>query len=257
MEPTSISKVLTIGKEVTSSLSESSKEESSKQCLQKQASQVKTFSWCNTTNERLSHVSPKIRQHHTPTRKMAWAETQEAATFDLVAYSFSDSADGHHLSPAGTASDTFSLSDPVMSPPGQSAGRPLTHRHLGDIKLPRLKDTEDEYSLGEISPIKVQFSSQRGQGGFEGDVGTTRPPKVIRSSPPLAWNQTHHGYPFSPSAVSNPFYVIRSAYRALSRCKYILPCLQGVDLCPVHLSAYGHVRQYRSAAVEVRAIIAD
>lgn len=204
--------------------------------------------------------------------------------FDLFSESFDTlSHAGRNLSPVA---DTFSFSESLMSPPPRIVGtcRSMSHHHRprGDIQLPKLpKDrndnddaaaaaADDEYqSLGDISPIKVEFSghpaARLGTAGSREserrrlDAAIAPPPTIVAMSHPSGWGWNPpppyphaHNVASLPSSVSNPFYVIRSACFPLAGCKYILPCLQGVDLCRVSLSEhYGHVRQYRDPSDEV------
>jgi hypothetical protein len=56
------------------------------------------------------------------------------------------------------------------------------------------------------------------------------------------WGPTDH---YVPGSASNPFYVIRSSVKAFENCKYLLSCLRGADICPVHIGQFGPIRHYK------------
>jgi hypothetical protein len=183
---------------------------------------------------------------------------KDSEDFELFSESFDTLSEvGRHLSAVADDDDTFSLSGPVLSPsfpPRGGAGRSLPHRRRVDIALPKLKaaDEDDDFSLGDISPIKVVFGNNKRSSTIHCsrrlDMDLTPPPHFISGPPMLPWN------PHPPPSVSNPFYVIRSSSHHLAGCKYTLPCLQGVDMCRVHVSEYGHVHHYRDPNAQVSSI---
>jgi hypothetical protein len=105
-----------------------------------------------------------------------------------------------------------------------------------DITLPELRHVG---SFEDVSPIKISHC-------LDDTHHRSHSTSHIMSQPSAHWwrpdpaRESRGGY-----ADSNPFYVMRSACRAFAHCRYLLPCLQGMDMCPVHMSEYGHIRHFR------------
>ena len=127
------------------------------------------------------------------------------------------------------------MRDPASSTPVR--GHSPHGRGSIEIDFPDLEqDAHSDYSLGDLSPIKLVYA-----GGNP------------RSSPPPAHPGSYNGQSRpgefisggTDSMVSNPFYVIRSARKMFESCKYLLPCLRGMDVCSVHISEFGHIRGYK------------
>ena len=124
-----------------------------------------------------------------------------------------------------------------------------------DIAIPDLKHggPDTDYSLGDISPIKVSYSEMHHH-----PQPPPPPPHQTAYAPPMTTTQDTAVHPNEmnwpcdsngnvQSPVSNPFYVIRFAAQAFSQAQitYTLPCLHGVEQCPVHMNSYGQIRQYK------------
>lgn len=129
-------------------------------------------------------------------------------------------------------------SDYALSSPARGETRFGLKTSRGpDIALPELKHDVDEsdYSLGDISPIKLPHNSSD--------------ESKDNNSRDQSWYGEHHFHTaeYTPGAVSNPFYVIRSSRRAFENCKYRLTCLrhEDVNCCAVNISYHGHIRHYK------------
>lgn len=163
--------------------------------------------------------------------------------------------------------DTFSLSDPLPSPTlSKQNDLCLSKSRSANMKMPKLNKTdEDAYSLGEISPIEIaykpkQFSKSspsfpatkpsgeiyHQQDQYKRHPSSASSVSYVAPETPLRWAQPATVY--APPTMSNPYFVIRSASQQLAALKYILPCLSGVNVCPVNVSEYhGHIRHYQDS----------
>lgn len=124
-----------------------------------------------------------------------------------------------------------------------------------DISLPAL----GQYTNGDVSPIRV-FDQGRGRSipgmepipvhfpqddeeavaaahvhGHYGDVGHSH------QAPGVATN------PYGGSLESNPFFVLRCARDAFSKCTFLLPCLRPADPCAVNVSEHGSFQHYQGS----------
>lgn len=101
-----------------------------------------------------------------------------------------------------------------------------------DITIPDLKQGHEDFSIGDISPIKLEYTYSDRNGHYD-----------------------HEGWKSSSNhldvAVSNPFFVIRSARKAFDACKYLLPCLRGEHLCQVNMASHGHIQHYQRPEVSL------
>lgn len=133
-------------------------------------------------------------------------ENNELAPMDLLAHSFGS---------AGTPlRDTFDRESPLR--PGSV-----------EMSMMDMKQDGCDYSIGDISPIKFVYSNQSNN---DNQSEETAPPTTL---PQI---KLHHDQP-------NPVYVIRSFAKVFRKFKYTLPCLQGIGLPSVNLSAFSPVRQ--------------
>jgi hypothetical protein len=159
--------------------------------------------------------------------------------------------------------DQFSLSDRGPSPIAGNQSRSYAGGHQRGSSLtpsvftsPHLENSElktnptdnsDSYSFGDLSPIKLVYHSNGAiSEALRTDVAASRPhlrPPVELGPVTLAAPQHDSG------SVSNPFYVLRSVHRAFQGCKYLLPCLCEQDVCPVNVTAVGHIHHYRGNPV--------
>lgn len=132
-------------------------------------------------------------------------ENQDLAPMELLAHSFE--------SAATPLRQTFDRESPL---------RPDSV----DMNMMDLKQDGCDFSIGDISPIKFVYSNA--------SQHESQSEETIPHQPPLS--QAHHQQ-------NNPFYVIRSFAKVFSKFKYALPCLQGIGLPSVNLSAFSPVRQ--------------
>ena len=153
--------------------------------------------------------------------------------------------------------DQYSFSDHAISPPatrGRSSHSVFTSSGHLDLSLPEFKHppaAADSYSLGDISPIKLHYNNsgslddghRLGDSFFEEHgLDSAMPP--CHTTPDVVY------FPDSTAGpVSNPFYVLRSVKKAFEGCKYLLPCLDGQDLCPVNITTHGPIHHYRASTV--------
>ena len=115
-----------------------------------------------------------------------------------------------------------------------------------DIAIPDLKHCgrqgRSDCSLADspISPIKVSYNDDH----REPQVA----PRREAYAEDMNWPCDSNGDVQPP--VSNPVHVIRFAAEAFAQAQlsYKLPCLHGVDQCPVNMSTYGQIRQYKPSA---------
>jgi hypothetical protein len=120
-----------------------------------------------------------------------------------------------------------------------------------DITLPDLKHDaeESDYSLGDMSPIKLIYGgpTAASQGRrLETEVMVHPLPTASEGGQGSQWGPIDQ---YVQGSASNPFYVIRSSVRAFDNCRYLLSCLRGADICPVHISEFGHIRHYKGLEV--------
>jgi hypothetical protein len=141
---------------------------------------------------------------------------------------------------------------PLSPATGRSNRKQDSNANRGiDIALPDLKhDTEEsDYSLGDISPIKLVYG-----GPTAVSEGRRMETEAMAHPSPTA-REGGQGSEWGPidqyvqGSASNPFYVIRSSVRAFENCRYLLSCLRGADICPVHISEFGHIRHYKGQEV--------
>jgi hypothetical protein len=121
-----------------------------------------------------------------------------------------------------------------------------------DMEIPDLKHHGDDYSLGDISPIKMEYRSIKSSN--KPDISNEQPP-------PISYESYHKPLTVIPGdwqaegkyhlARSNPYFVIRSNRRVFESFKYKLSCLWAVDNY-VNVSQYGGIRQYREREVSLR-----
>lgn len=100
-----------------------------------------------------------------------------------------------------------------------------------EMNLMELKQDGCDYSIGDISPIKFVYSNVSHQ---DNQSDETLPQPVLPQVDP------NHPSPFS---------VIRSFGNAFRKFKYTLPCLQGIGLPTVNLSAFSPVRHIHVASL--------
>ncbi len=126
-----------------------------------------------------------------------------------------------------------------------------------DIDLPELNSAHDNLASGEsdLSPIKLIYS-EGSPPRMERQVASY-PTDTFRNkgSSDFDWinDEINHLY---TSSRSNPFYVLRSASKAFSNVRYILPCLQSPssDSNTVTMSNFGSIRQYKGVMVSFHTI---
>lgn len=88
-------------------------------------------------------------------------------------------------------------------------------------------------SIGDLSPIKFVYSNASHQDNQSEET---------LAQPPVSQAHHHHHHHHQHSQ-ANPFYVIRTFERVFRKFKYTLPCLHGIGLPSVNLSAFSPVRQ--------------
>ena len=120
-----------------------------------------------------------------------------------------------------------------------------------DIALPDLRHDaeESDYSLGDMSPIKLVYAgppaASKGR-RIETEVMVHPSHTAREGGQGSEWGLIDQ---YVQGSASNPFYVIRSSVKALENCRYLLSCLRGADICPVHISEFGHIRHYKGQEV--------
>lgn len=118
--------------------------------------------------------------------------------------------------------------------------------------------------MGDISPIKVVYTSST---SFQDGKNEPHNQEMVMESKfytfdtlkntsvvPADWmqeaaNHNHDGY----RGRSNPIYVIKASRKAFHSVKYLLPCLRSNASCPVNVSDYGSIRQYKERKVRLGA----
>lgn len=218
-----------------------------------------------TTDSRLAHVLPPKKANYLES-SCPHNDNTDSYSNALLNESFDSLSEVRQsFSPTTDESDTFSLSDPLPSPTLPKRNDFCLAKPLRvDITIPKLKMTdEDAYSCGDVSPIKIKHKPDHcstSSPPFEAtklsdeiDHGQLRyrrhPPSVsavsyVAPDTPVRWAQSA-AYYASPMT-SNPYFVIRSASKQLAALKYILPCLNRENVCPVNVSEYhGHIRHYQ------------
>jgi hypothetical protein len=144
----------------------------------------------------------------------------------------------------GNSFDSYELRDTFDRNPPQVPHSPLTRqssfRHGIDIALSDLKqDAGSDYSLGDISPIKLAYSDSHQQ---EAPMMN-----AVERSPyeGTMWMNRQDESAVHNASISNPFYVLRSFRRVFEvcGCKYLL--VPGAALCPVNMSDYSAIRHYK------------
>eukprot|EP00977_Amphora_coffeiformis_P013609 scaffold3600_cov171-Amphora_coffeaeformis.AAC.14 len=166
----------------------------------------------SSITERIDVKSPSPLKLWSPSRPVKEGtrsnvqDSNELAPMDLLAHSFESSAT--------PLRNTFDRESPM---------------HPGSVEMnfTDLKQEGCDYSIGDISPIKFVYSNVSHQDTHSEE---TLPP------PTLPRVQLHHGQP-------NPVYVIRSFAKVFRKFKYTLPCLHGIGLPTVNLTAFSPVRQ--------------
>jgi hypothetical protein len=132
-----------------------------------------------------------------------------------------------------------------------------------DIDLPELNSAHDnlasgEISLGDLSPIKLIYSE--GSPPIIERQVASYPIDTFRNegSSDFDWRNDEINHLYTSSR-SNPFYVLRSASKAFSNVRYLLPCLQSPssDSNTVTMSDHGSIRQYKGVMVSFHATIAN
>lgn len=148
------------------------------------------------------------------------ADSSDVAPMDLLAHSFE--------SAATPLRETFERRDDASF-----------SRRPASVDINLLDDQEgDNYSIGDISPIKFVYSNLS-QPGDQHSAANLHPTPLVLPAPA----EHHQG--------SNPLYIIRSFARVFAKFKYQLPCLQGIGLPSVNLSVFSPIRQIHHAAPNV------
>jgi hypothetical protein len=124
------------------------------------------------------------------------------------------------------------------------------NRGLGILPDHKHDTDESDYYLGDMSPIKLVYA-----GGAAATSEGRRMETEAMAHPSPTAREGGQGSEWGPidqyvqGSASNPFYVIRSSVRAFENCRYLLSCLRGADICPVHISEFGHIRHYKGQEV--------
>jgi hypothetical protein len=124
-----------------------------------------------------------------------------------------------------------------------------TNRGIGNLPDHKHDTEESDYYLGDISPIKLVYG-----GATAASEGRRIEMEAMAHPSPTA-REGGQGSEWGPidqyvqGSASNPFYVIRSSVKAFENCRYLLSCLRGADICPVHISEFGHIRHYKGHGV--------
>lgn len=223
------------------------------------------------------HWSPKrapATPNLSPTEKHQQQLQDDNASFTLFTNSFETLSDNseHYLGPENS---NHRSNDNIYETPVAN------NHHRQGIDLTSLSDhkhgaDESDYSIGDLSPIKISYNGSDGltdnnvtMNDERNCHGTGEDGATIHSSPDNNEGQegggedparkihddcggrydrgSHEG---DSSSLSNPFFVIRASRRVFASCKYILPCLREMDMCPVHINGFGgHIRHYKSQEV--------
>jgi hypothetical protein len=169
-------------------------------------------------------------------------DQHEHSSFSLFNASFDTISDtGLGLASDETIQTPFRRKDRVIF---------TARSNKSNMELPDLKHHGDDYSLGDISPIKMEYRSN----AERLDISAYQPSAI-------SYDRYHKQIPVIPGdwqaegkyqiARSNPFFVIRSNRRVFESFKYKLSCLWAVDNY-INISEYGGIRQYREKEVSLR-----
>ena len=122
-----------------------------------------------------------------------------------------------------------------------------------EIALPALGHAE--YGGGDISPMKAYGGGEHGHrhssSGMEPilvhfpsrDEDSVHHPHGHSSQALTAPTNAHGG-----SLVSNPFFVLRCARKAFSKCTFLLPCLTEPDPPAVNMSEHGSIKVHHGSS---------
>jgi hypothetical protein len=177
----------------------------------------------------------------------------EDNSFALFSSSFDTlSESGNYLREAAPHERYTFAATPLSPVTGRSNRKQDSNANRGiDIALPDLKHDaeESDYSLGDMSPIKLVYggptAASKGR-RIEMEVMAHPSPTAREGGQGSEWGPIDQ---YVQGSASNPFYVIRSSVRAFENCRYLLSCLRGADICPVHISEFGHIRHYKGQEV--------
>jgi hypothetical protein len=202
--------------------------------------------------------SPKSNRHH--------EYGDDESSFNLFNHSFdtlSDTAnylrDLHQTESAGNRAPGDGLSPTFPA----ALGLRQHHRDASqnmELALPALGQYNGGGS-GDLSPIRI-YGGQYGVGHSRSN--SCMEPIAVHFPPQDEETAVHaHSYhgntgfsdhpegattnPYGGSDVSNPFFVLRCARKAFSKCTFLLSCLREPDPCPVNVSENGSFQHYQGS----------
>lgn len=169
----------------------------------------------------------------TPALKLAESANdihqQEEGSFNLLTTSF-ESIDAAPFSPAANSTRGSLAVDSVFSLQEDS--------HPTGENPPHMNESGSEYSFGDLSPIKMDYTGGSCQIAVSQVPSLTGNRLSLESVDGLSRNE------FDGEAISNPYYVLRTVRKAFDVCRYCLPCLRGSESRTIHISERAHIRQH-------------
>jgi hypothetical protein len=217
------------------------------------------FCYCETrTNSKLKSsflflLSQWPRRDSPRTKTVLASGNHEDNSFALFSNSFDTLSEPGNYLRETAPHERYTFAATPLSPVTGRADRNQdsnTSREI-DIALPDLKHDaeESDYSLDDMSPIKLIYGrptvASKGR-RMDTEVMVHPLPTAREGGQGSQWGPIDQ---YVQGSASNPFYVIRSSVRAFENCRYLLSCLRGADICPVHIGQFGHIRQYKGLEV--------
>eukprot|EP00980_Cylindrotheca_fusiformis_P004727 scaffold1004_cov105-Cylindrotheca_fusiformis.AAC.10 len=167
----------------------------------------------------------------------------DVASFALFTQSFDTLSDaGHFLSHAASGLEHL---HPEQPPRKIDLATGNNHSNwVGDISPIKLTLEDDDHNNN--SRRHARSAASEYHHSYHSDPRLPSPPPQYPQYPQQHQQHQHYeaysAYQHAAPPRSNPFYVLRSAYRGFVGCSYLLPCLENPEICPISLTSRSSVQ---------------